>query len=88
MDIRQQKIFDGKKHHEYVDYGLNDMNDTKNLASFALILILVCFNKTWKVPIGYFFTHGLSSVKLANIINLALAKCEQINVELMLISNM
>lgn len=81
MAIRQQKIFDGKKHHGYVDFGLNDTNDGQNLASSALVLLLVCLNQTWKIPIGYFFTHGLSSDKLANIINLALSKCAEINVE-------
>lgn len=81
MAIRQQKNFDGKKHHGYVDFGFNDTNNTQNLASSALVLLLTCLNQTWKIPIDYFFPHGFSSDKLANIINLALKKCEEINVD-------
>lgn len=81
MAIRQQKIFDEKKHHGFVDYGVDEKNDCQSLASSALVLLLVCLNQTWKLPIGYFLTHGLTGAKLATLINMALEKCSQANID-------
>lgn len=64
MAIRQQKLFDVKKHIGFVDYGLGENNECHSLASSALVLLLVCLNQTWKLPIACFFTHGLAGAKV------------------------
>ncbi|KAG8174446.1 hypothetical protein JTE90_027101 [Oedothorax gibbosus] len=67
MSIRQQVEFDGKECHGYVNHGNYDSNnddDSLPLAKDAFVLLVVCINGHWKLPVGYFLTDGLNSCEL------------------------
>ena len=61
MAIRKDVSWDGKKFRGYVDLG-NAVKDDASapIAKDALVFMVVEVNEAWKVPVGYFFVHGLS----------------------------
>ena len=36
------------------------------VSRIALVFLVLCINGSWKTPIGYFMTHGLSCTERAN----------------------
>lgn len=79
MSIRKQVEFTGKKCTGYVTTGANVEGDITE-AKEAFVLMLVCLNGEWKVPIGYFFTNGLNSKEKASVITKALEFVHNTNV--------
>ncbi|GBO11674.1 hypothetical protein AVEN_72997-1 [Araneus ventricosus] len=56
MAIHQQAEFDGKEVHGLINLGFDESDDDSlPLAKEAFVLLLVCINSHWKLPIGYFF---------------------------------
>lgn len=65
MSIRQHLEWDGNVLHGYVNFG-TELNDDRNeLAKEAFVLLIVCINGTWKLPVGYFLTNGLNGLTKA-----------------------
>ena len=61
MAIRRHVAWDGEKYRGFVDLGCGvDDNDSSPVAKDALVIMAVCINKLWKVPLGYFFIDGLT----------------------------
>lgn len=53
----------------YVDIG-TDINSVElPEAKEALVFVLVCFNASWKMPVGYFLLDGLQAIEKANLVN-------------------
>lgn len=71
MSIRKQVEFTGKICTGYITTGANVEGDSVE-AKEAFVIMLVCLNGEWKVPIGYFFTNGLNSKEKASIVSKAL----------------
>ena len=71
--IRKHLEWDGRKFHGYVDFGVDFDDDATSLAKEAFVLLVVGINGTWKIPIGYFFTDGLSGLQKASIISQAVS---------------
>jgi hypothetical protein len=74
MDIRTELTFRNNKYHGYVDMGFGEPSDSdaQPLAKKALVLMLVCMNARWKLPIGYFLVDSLHGDELKNLVNTAL----------------
>lgn len=60
MSIRKEIRWNGKSFDGYVEYGTSIETNTDNndVATSALVFMVVAINKRWKLPIGYFFVHG------------------------------
>ena len=76
MAIRRQKIWTGKRYEGLVDMGLGN-DDTNQMATQAYVFMLVAINDSWKLPLAYFFIDALKADMKANLIKIALEKCEK-----------
>lgn len=81
MAIRRQKIWTGKRYEGLVDMGLGN-DDTNQMATQAYVFMLVAINDSWKLPLAYFFIDALKADMKANLIKIALEKCEKIGVQI------
>lgn len=63
MHIRKQLLYDGhaKRTTGYVDIGIGQEEESEELATEALVFMLVGLNSHWKSPVGYYLTKGLTS---------------------------
>ena len=52
---------------EFVDYGIDDDDDSLPEASDALMFMVVSLNSNWKVPCGYFLVNVPTGEKKANL---------------------
>jgi len=68
MSIRQHLEWDGKEYHGYVNFGAELYMDSNELAKDAFVLMVVCVNGRWKLPVGYFLTNSLTGAQKADII--------------------
>lgn len=59
MAIREQSEFTGDEYVGHVTLGAGKGDDTFPLAKEAFVLLVVCINDCWKLPIGYFLTSGI-----------------------------
>lgn len=69
ISIRKHVEWDGKKFHGYINFGVDLEDDSNEMATEALVLMVVCINGKWKLPIGYFFTNGLNGEQKSAIIS-------------------
>lgn len=81
MAIRRQKIWTGKRYEGLVDMGLGS-DDSNQMASQAYVFMLVAINDSWKLPLAYFFIDSLKADMKANLIKIALEKCEKIGIQI------
>ena len=42
----------------------------------------VCINKSWKVPLGYFFIDGLTGQERANLVRIAIERLSQVGAKI------
>lgn len=78
MAVRQQTSWSGKKSLGLVNCGAGPVD---RVASQAFVMMLVCSNENWKLPIGYFFVDGLTAECRANLIKIALSNSWQVGVD-------
>lgn len=69
MSIRKHLEWDGKKYHGYINYGIDNDNDQIPIAKEVFVIMAVCFNGKWKLPLGYFFVDGLSGAQKSAIVS-------------------
>ena len=82
MAIRKHVSWDGKKYRGYVDLGNDaEVDDSAPVAKDALVFMVVGLNKSWKVPVGYFFIDGLSGLERANLVKLCIKKLHDVGVD-------
>ena len=71
MSIKKHIAWDGVKFRGYVDLGCdNDSDESSAVAKDLLVIMAVCVNGAWKIPIAYFFIDGFIGSERANLINL------------------
>ena len=68
MAIKQHVEFDGTKFCGYTDMGDNIISEDNTLASEALVIMILCMNDAWKIPIAYFLINKISSEMKSNLI--------------------
>ena len=79
MAIRRHVAWDGEKYRGFVDLGCGvDDDDSSPVAKDALIIMAVCINKSWKVPLGCFFIDGLTGQERANLVRIAIERLSQV----------
>ena len=81
MSIRRQKIWTGKSYEGLVDMGLGS-DDSSQMATQAYVFMLVAINDSWKLPLAYFFVDSIKADLKANLIKMALEKCNKIGVQI------
>lgn len=69
ISIRKHIQWDGKKFHGYVSYGIDLEDDNNAVCKEAFVLLAVCINARWKLPLGYFFTDGLSGEQKSTLVS-------------------
>ena len=79
MAIRRHVAWDGEKYRGFVDLGCGvDDDDSSPVAKDALVIMAVCINKLWKVPLGCFFIDGLTGQERANLVRIAIERLSQV----------
>ncbi|XP_045781588.1 uncharacterized protein LOC123878461 [Maniola jurtina] len=81
MAIRQLEEYDGKSLHGYVDFGAKVSGNVTELATQALVFLLVAINDSWKLPVAYFFVNGVTAEQKANLVKMCLANCQEAGIE-------
>jgi len=74
MAIRQKVEYDGTEYRGYIDLGTGLNDDSLPMAKEALTFMVVAFNDSFKLPIGYFLVDGLGAVERANLVNQCISK--------------
>lgn len=78
MAIKKHISWDGKRYRGFVDVGAEaDINDSTPVAREVLVLMAVCVNSNWRLPLGYFLVDGLSGSERANIIKVCIRRLEE-----------
>lgn len=67
IHIRTQVEWVGDKAYGYVDFG--DEKESDVIATQVLVFMLVCVNKNWKMPLGYFPISSINSSQKVNLIH-------------------
>ncbi|GFO20488.1 THAP domain-containing protein 9 [Plakobranchus ocellatus] len=81
MAIMKKIEFDGKKTFGFVDIGSGVTDDGAPAATQALVFMVVCVNGSWKVPIGFFFIHGMTGKEKANLVRECLHQLGQMGIK-------
>lgn len=83
ISIRKHIRWNSKKYTGFVTYSKSNMKSIEtnikrstlpSRATEAMVIMVVCLNENWKIPIAYHFIHGLSGEDRANIILQCLEK--------------
>lgn len=69
MSIRRHIEWDGKKFHGYVNYGIDTDDDQTAVAKEVFVIMAVCVNGKWKLPVGYFFVDGLTGDQKCTLVS-------------------
>ena len=78
MAIRRHVAWDGEKYRGFVDFGCGVDDDSSPVAKDALVIMVVCINKSWKVPLGYFFIDGRTEQERVNLVRIAIERLSQV----------
>lgn len=88
MAIRKYVKWDGKNYNGFVTVNNDDINNNNSDSNFihvdkselsdratqAMVILVVCINDHWKIPITYHFINKLSGKKRAHIVTECLEK--------------
>ena len=84
MSIMKNIDLRGNKERGFVDKGNGEESDEE--ATEALVMMATCYHEHWKVPIAYFFIKSMSAVERKNLVNEALIRLYDCNVEVVSIT--
>lgn len=66
MAIRERIEWAGNKSYGYVDFGNGCESNVK--ATQVIVFMLVCINRSWKLPIGYFPISSITAEQKSNLL--------------------
>jgi hypothetical protein len=72
MTIRKHVEWDGTKYREIADFGSVLDDPASGEATQGLVFMAVSINESWKIPVGYFFIHSITSTQKAELVKLCL----------------
>lgn len=78
IHLKSEEYCDGKRMHGYTDYGLGA--NEGDVASKALVFMLIFINRPIKIPLGYFFTSTLSRYQIKNLKDSCFSKVKETGV--------
>ena len=81
MSIKKHVVYDGKRFRGYVDVGDCFSEDDAEVATEALVVMVVSVDGSFKIPIAYFFIKSMSGKEKANIVMLSIEKLKNIGVK-------
>jgi DNA transposase THAP9 len=78
MGIRKREIWDPveKMYHGRVGIPGTNNEGCTNKADNAFVILLVCVNESWKIPIGYFLINGLTGEQKASLMEICLKRVQ------------
>lgn len=82
MSIRKHLEWDGTTFHGYVNCGVNINDDNNELAKEVFVLLVTCINGTWKLPVAYFLTNGLSGEQKCSVVKQGIMLVENTGVKI------
>lgn len=56
--------------------------DSDKIATQAYVMMVVCLQENWKIPVAYFFVDGFTAECRANVIKICLSKCWEVGVNI------
>lgn len=80
ISIRRQKIWNTKTNEGFVNLGFGDIKD--EIASQALVFMVVSLDQKWKIPVGYFFINSIKAEFKATLIRQCLSLCHEVGVKI------
>ncbi|KYM93955.1 THAP domain-containing protein 9 [Cyphomyrmex costatus] len=84
MSIKEEIEIEDDKYYGYVDFGTNpENNDSIPRANHACVLLLVCINGNWKIPVAYYFIKSLNGAERANVIEQVLASLHEVGAKVL-----
>lgn len=86
MSIKKLVEWNGKKLVGYVDFGTQLNSDSLPEAKYAMVIMAVCFNMYWKIPISYYFIDGLNGMQRSKIISQALVALHETGINVVSIT--
>lgn len=81
MAIRKHIEFDGKKTHGYVEVSSDFGSESLEVATQALVIMLVGINNSYKIPIGYFLIHTATGEQRATLVRVGIEMSQEVGVE-------
>lgn len=69
MTIRQHVDWEGEIFLSHLDLGRGNGDDGAPIAKNVFIIHLVCVNSLWKIPLGYYFSKGMSGEQIYSLIS-------------------
>jgi hypothetical protein len=80
MSIRKHVQWNGKEMEGFVDLGTQVDDNSLPVATEVLMFIIVPLNATWKLPVAYFVTDGLTADVKCNLVTEAICRLYSVNV--------
>ena len=80
MSIKKHVAWDHTRFRGYIDVGDGCSDDDTEVATDALVFMVVSLDGSFKVPIAYFFIKGMSGKEKANLVLIAIEKLAGIGV--------
>ncbi|KAJ8714306.1 hypothetical protein PYW08_007926 [Mythimna loreyi] len=71
-----------KRYFGYVDHGFESISDNSDIATDALVFLVVGINKIFRVPIGYFLVKSTTAAQKARLVSEALSLVHETGVEI------
>ena len=80
MAIRKHVDYSNGEYRGFVDVGSGVFDDAAPVAKDALVLMAVCVNGSWKIPLGFFLIDGLTGAEKANLVRECFQRLHQCGV--------
>lgn len=77
MAIRRQKLWHNGTNFSFVNFG--QIKD--EIASQALVFMVISLDESWKIPVGYFFVNSMKTELKANLMEKLLIECHNAGVK-------
>ena len=78
--IRKHVDYSNGEYRGFVDVGSGVFDDAAPVAKDALVLMAVCVNGSWKIPLGFFLIDGLTGAEKANLVRECFQRLHQCGV--------
>lgn len=72
MAIRKAVEWNGKNYDGFVNCGNQLEGDVLPVAKEVLVLMVTALNGSWKLPVGYFRTNGISAEQKASLLKMCI----------------
>lgn len=82
MAIRKQLVWEPSKGKYFGNVDFDDGSENSDLASEALVFLVVSLTKRFKCPIAYYFVNKINSSALSTLVTSAIVKLHEIGIRI------